>query len=89
MLSMVCCATFGSHGCDVVLNPACTHGDLVLVPYSSSCELQVEGLEAAVESKDAELMALRKTLEHKEGQVHTAPLRDAACISLNIAKDEH
>ena len=31
--------------------------------------LQVEGLEAAVDSRDAELITLRKTLEHKEGQV--------------------
>lgn len=58
----------------MLLNPAYTLGDVVLVPYSSSCELQVEGLEAAVESKDAELMALRKTVEHKEAQVHTARL---------------
>ena len=31
--------------------------------------LQVEGLEAAVDSRDAELITLRKTLEHKEAQV--------------------
>ncbi|KAL3136227.1 hypothetical protein ABBQ32_007239 [Trebouxia sp. C0010 RCD-2024] len=36
---------------------------------------QVEGLEAAVESKDAELMALRKTVEHKEAQL--AQLKEA------------
>lgn len=45
---------------------------IVAVDSSSSCESQVEGLEAAVDSKDAELMALRKTLEHKEAQVYTA-----------------
>ncbi len=31
--------------------------------------VQVEGLEAAVDSKDAELITLRKTLQHKEAQV--------------------
>ena len=31
--------------------------------------MQVEGLEGAVEGKDAELMTLRKTLEHKAAQV--------------------
>lgn len=31
--------------------------------------MQVEGLEAAVEDKNAELMTLRKTLEHKAAQV--------------------
>ncbi len=31
--------------------------------------VQVEGLQAAVDSKDAELITLRKTLQHKEAQV--------------------
>lgn len=31
--------------------------------------VQVEGLQAAVDSKDAELVTLRKTLQHKEAQV--------------------
>lgn len=30
---------------------------------------QVEGLQVAVDSKDAELITLRKTLQHKEAQV--------------------
>ena len=31
--------------------------------------VQVEGLQVAVDSKDAELITLRKTLQHKEAQV--------------------
>ena len=42
--------------------------------YQRVAELQVEGLEAAVDSKDAELITLRKTLEHKEAQVCSAVL---------------
>ena len=46
--------------------------------------LQVEDLEAAVDSKDAELITLRKTLEHKEAQVCTALLWALLCASFQI-----
>ena len=42
----------------------------------------MEGLEAAVDCKDAELTALRKTLEHKEAQVCTALLRQHSVPAL-------
>lgn len=49
------------------------------------CELQVQGLEAAVDSKDAELITLRKTLEHKEAQVRACtPVQQGLCASIHV-----
>ena len=42
---------------------------IVMSGSSVSFRSQVEGLQAAVEAKGAELISLRKTLEHKEAQV--------------------
>ncbi|KAL0024417.1 hypothetical protein WJX77_000946 [Trebouxia sp. C0004] len=39
---------------------------------------QVEGLQAAVDSKDAELITLRKTLQHKEAQVEQLKVAEDA-----------
>lgn len=45
----------------------------------------MEGLEAAVDSKDAELITLRKTLEHKEAQVRAyTPVRQGLCASIDV-----
>ncbi|KAA6420754.1 MAG: hypothetical protein FRX49_09331 [Trebouxia sp. A1-2] len=47
---------------------------------------QVEGLQAAVDSKDAELVTLRKTLQHKEAQVEQLKVAEGA-IDEEIAQE--